>query len=208
MINSQQSIIILGISMMVIAIYLRSLILNQEQQLQNNKYQIQKLEISNKENHNHNHNHIYKENIKHRRLENRLLPPERTYNSGKIYIEPDHTHKHVKAIPIGIHTRGIPPKYQQVGVLVNNEGSEPLIFPLYGRPLWNGSSKWNYYTSTNQYHSIKVTVEKNSRDCLNQIGCDELYDGDTIKIPVYGDSKEFTATIYQVDSPKYIPYIV
>ena len=55
---------------------------------------------------------------------------------------------------------------------------------------------------------MKVTIQKDSRDCLTQIGCDELYDGDTVKLPVYGDSKNFTVTIYQMDAPKYIPYIV
>ena len=55
---------------------------------------------------------------------------------------------------------------------------------------------------------MKVGIKKDTRDCLTQIGCDEIYNGDTVKIPVYGDSKDFTATIYLMDSPKYIPYIV
>ena len=91
---------------------------------------------------------------------------------------------------------------------MNNDATDPLIFPLYGRPIYPGSNKWNYYTSTNHYHSMKVPIEKDARDCLTQIGCNELYNDDTINIPVYGDSKEFKATIYQMDAPKYIPYIV
>lgn len=204
MINSQQSIIILGISLMIIAVYLRTLILNQERQMKLNQNQLQQIKYAQNNIKKTENNNVHVTNIKRQRLENRLLPPERSYQH--------HGHTHIqipdKAIPIGIHTRGIPPNYQQVGVLVNNDSSEPLIFPLYGRPIYAGSNKWNYYTSTNHYHSMKVTIQKDSRDCLKQIGCDELYDGDTIKIPVYGDSKDFTVTIYQMDAPKYIPYIV
>ena len=231
MINCQQSIIILGTSIMIIAIYLRFLIMEQENKLQQNKQLDNTNQTTNQtinqtnnseqntfnSSHAHTHNthhlnHIHTDNIKQRRLENRLLAPERSYESSHTpHIHVSHIHHsqpHSHSVPINIHTRGTPSKYQQVGVLVNNDATDPLIFPLYGRPIYPGSNKWNYYTSTNHYHSMKVPIEKDARDCLTQIGCNELYNDDTINIPVYGDSKEFKATIYQMDAPKYIPYIV
>ena len=82
MINSQQSIIILGISLMIIAVYLRSLILNQERQMKLNQNQLQQIKYAQKninKTENNSVNHVHVSNIKRQRLENRLLPPERSY---------------------------------------------------------------------------------------------------------------------------------
>ena len=89
---------------MVIAIYLRSLILSQEQQMKLNRNQLQQLKyLQNQENNKKTQTNT--ENIVRKRLENRLLAPERSYQY------PGHTHIQipVKAVPAGIHTRGEPP---------------------------------------------------------------------------------------------------
>jgi len=124
------------------------------------------------------------------RIVNPLLPPERSYNS---------TYR----VPINIPTRGNSAGFQQVGAI--HSGSE--ILPLFGRPRWPGASKWNYFTSTDSFQSVKLPVFFKKRDCLDDIGCDEVYDGDNINIPQYGKEKDFKANIYQLDRPRYLPFI-
>jgi hypothetical protein len=124
------------------------------------------------------------------RIVNPLLPPERSYNS---------TYR----VPINIPTRGNSAGFQQVGAI--NSGTE--ILPLFGRPRWPGASKWNYFTSTDSFQSVKLPVFFKKRDCLDDIGCDEVYDGDNINIPQYGKETDFKANIYRLDRPRYLPFI-
>ena len=123
------------------------------------------------------------------RIVNPLLPPERSYNS---------TYR----VPINMPTRGFSDNYQQVGAI--NSGDK--ILPLYGRPRWPGASKWNYYTSTDSFQSVKLPVNFKNRDCLDEIGCDEVYDGDSVGIPQFGQEREFKANIYRLDKPYYLPF--
>ena len=129
-------------------------------------------------------------NKEYERIINPLLPPERSYNS---------TYR----VPINIPTRGISDTYQQIGAINNGE----KILPLYGRPLWPGASKWNFYTSNDAYNSIKLPIQVKKRLCLDDNGCDELYDGDNVSIPQYGADREFKVSIYNLDKPRYIPYL-
>jgi len=124
------------------------------------------------------------------RLVNPLLPPERSYNT---------TYR----VPVNIPTRGVAQNYQQVGVI--NDGDK--ILPIYGRPRWPGASKWNYYTSTDGFQSVKLPVFAKNRDCQDTNGCDELYDGDKVEIPQYGKGRDFDVSIYRLDQPYYIPHI-
>jgi hypothetical protein len=124
------------------------------------------------------------------RIVNPLLPPERSYNS---------TYR----VPINIPTRGFSENYQQVGAV--NSGDK--ILPLYGRPRWPGATKWNYYTNTDGFQSIKLPVQFKRMDCQDDVGCDEIYDGDNITIPQYGKDKEFKANIYRLDKPYYLPFL-
>lgn len=109
----------------------------------------------------------------------------------------------VQLMPINIETRGTTPEMQQVGTLRNK--SNDTILALYGRPTYRGSSKWLYYTATDKFHSIKLPVEKNKRDCTSEYGCDELYEDDEVRVKGYGGV--FLTSIYQLDAPRYIPYI-
>ncbi len=123
------------------------------------------------------------------RIVNPLLPPERSYNS---------TYR----VPINMPTRGFSDNYQQVGAI--NSGDK--ILPLYGRPRWPGASRWNYYTSTDSFQSVKLPVNFKNRDCLDENGCDEVYDGDSVGIPQFGQEREFKANIYRLDKPFYLPF--
>jgi hypothetical protein len=44
-------------------------------------------------------------------------------------------------------------------------------------------------------------------DCQDEVGCDEIYDGDNISIPQYGKDKDFKANIYRLDKPYYLPFL-
>ena len=82
--------------------------------------------------------------------------------------------------------------------------SETTILPLYGRPTYPGSNKWNYYTSSDKFQAVKIPVSHQNKDCQNEYGCGELYNDDSVKIPAYNG--DFKVNIYQFDSPRYIPY--
>ena len=128
------------------------------------------------------------------RIHNVLLPPERSYT------------------PINIETRGPPEQFQQVGILspaldvsttpIPGSSIAPRILPLYGRKTYNGSDKWQYYTTSDGYQSVKIPIETRSRNCMDNNGCDEIYNNDIIYINLY--NQEFKATIYNYDYPRYI----
>ena len=99
--------------------------------------------------------------------------------------------------------RGTETTYQQMGVLTTtSEGSmEPLILPLYGRPIRNGD-RWMYYAASDKYHMWKIPVSFESKeDCQEEVGCREIYNGDKVSVPIY--QKEFTAQIYKYNTLKY-----
>ncbi len=107
-------------------------------------------------------------------------------------------------VPINMPTRGMPSSYGQVGILTRINGAETIL-PLMGRALHRNRNKWQYYTMGSQNNAIKLPVSKNGKSCTSEYGCDELMNGDTIYVEGYNDA--FKATIYENDSPVYIPYL-
>ena len=136
------------------------------------------------------------------RIINPLLPPERSYAN-------------TYGIPINIPSRGPLQTYQQVGILYkenivdtdklpgNNNDSN--ILPLFGRPTFNGSKRWNYYTSSDKFQNFKIPITRNGRKCSDDTGCDEIMNGDMIEIPSYNG--RFKVEIYDYDRPSYIPFV-
>ena len=47
------------------------------------------------------------------------------------------------------------------------QNSEPVILPLFGRPTYNGSNKWSYYTSTDKMNQIKIPIS--NKKCEPQL---------------------------------------
>uniref|UniRef100_A0A6C0IV42 Uncharacterized protein n=1 Tax=viral metagenome TaxID=1070528 RepID=A0A6C0IV42_9ZZZZ len=139
----------------------------------------------------------YKNTYEQERLYNPLLGPERSfpYSLNKL------------GLPINIKTRGDIPNYQQVGVLYQNgNDKEKKIFPLYGKPTYPGSRRWLYYTGNDNFSSVKLPIDNNGRSCQDQNGCDELNNDEEISVVGYND--KFKVNIYNLDKPKYIPYII
>ena len=114
----------------------------------------------------------------------------------------------IPSIPINIPTRGESSGYQQVGVLIeeNGAGNNQVKLPLYGQQLYPRSKEWNYYTNSDGYQSIKLSLKYNGRDSMDTYGCPELYNNNIVEVDGY-DSK-FKVTIYKLDAPKYIPNVI
>ena len=105
----------------------------------------------------------------------------------------------IASIPINIPTQGLPESFQSVG-LVNVDGA---VWPLYGRRTAGGSDRWNYYTRTDSFNPVPIPIRFQKRDCMDDVGCQEILSGERIKIEVVG--KEGTTRMYRFDGPKYIP---
>ena len=84
---------------------------------------------------------------------------------------------------------------------------EKKMLPLFGQQTYPGSRQWQYYTSSDGFQSVKLPVQNKNRNCQDRHGCDEIYDGYDVSVSGY-DNRQFKATIYKLDSPRYIPYIV
>ena len=99
-------------------------------------------------------------------------------------------------------TRGIPESYQSMGVITMPEGD---VLPLYGRRTASRSDRFQYYTRTDTYNPVQLPVRHKNRDCVDDVGCDELMDGDSLKISATG--KEGKVSIYRFSGPTYIPAV-
>jgi len=106
-------------------------------------------------------------------------------------------------VPINIPTRGME-EYRQLGILTSLSDSK-IVIPLYGRRTYVRSQHWNYYTLTNGYQSIQISVSNKNKDCSDEYGCDEIYSDDLVYIPAYNEN--FRALMYKNNAPRYIPYI-
>ncbi len=139
------------------------------------------------------------------------LAPERSYGAP-----PDLRGVPSLPLPAGLgamavnrQTRGIPDSFQQVGVLTTAGGTansgtpNRTILPLFGRSTDSSRNKWNYYTRTDGMNPVQVPVQFKRRNCDDDIGCDEILDGDSVGVPVMGQS--FTANVYRYSTPRYLP---
>ena len=139
-----------------------------------------------------------------------------------INIEPSPTLNHINIEPstyinqpplrqisaINVPTRGYIPEFKQIGILhIKNKrlAKSNLILPLYGKPLYPGSSKWQYYSQTDGYNSMKIDIKFKGKNGMDDHGCNELSEGDIVRIPAY--AQPFCVNLYNIDKPLYIPYI-
>jgi len=122
------------------------------------------------------------------------------------------------AIPSSSYTNGVtdtllnpyaPPQqhsehhaYKQLGYLKNSSMSGKL-FPIFGKPAQIKRDKWNYYTI---YDNIKVPIFHNNRNCIDELGCDSLYNDDTVNIENL--SETFNVSMYKNSGMTYMPQII
>jgi hypothetical protein len=108
----------------------------------------------------------------------------------------------IASIPINIPTQGLPESFQSVGVV----RVEDKILPLYGRRTTGGSDRWNYYTRTDTYNPVPIPINFQRRQCMDDVGCQEILSGDEVKVDVMNKSGK--TSIYKIDGPKYIPGLI
>ncbi len=101
-----------------------------------------------------------------------------------------------------IATRGIPESYQSMGVITTGDGQ---VLPLYGRRTASRSDRFQYYTRTDTYNPVQLPVRYKNRDCQDDVGCEELMDGESIKVTATG--KEGKVNMYRFSGPTYIPAV-
>lgn len=138
----------------------------------------------------------------HERIINPLLPPERSYEN-------------TYGLPVNIPSRGFSGGFQQVGYLYKKDVANPdvpvgqdpnsVIIPLYGRPLWPGANKWNYYLNSDKFQAVKMAFQVQGRSSDDDHGVNELNNGDTVDLPAYNG--KFEVNIYNYDKPRYIPFV-
>lgn len=93
--------------------------------------------------------------------------------------------------------------FQQIGTLTNKDDAQPVILPLFGRPIASKNDRWEYYTTTDSQHPLRIPVEFEEKDCSEEIGCREIYNKDTVFIPSY--QKTFSVTLYKYKEFTYNP---
>ena len=126
----------------------------------------------------------------------RAPEPQRDWNTS-----PDLSHVYWQGQGVGqrpeasfnIPTQGLPEQYQSMGIVKTSDGK---LLPLFGRRSLSSRDRYNYYTRTDSYNPIPIPLEIQGRDCQDQVGCPELYNGDKVRIPTLNETGEIT--IYKV----------
>ena len=77
-----------------------------------------------------------------------------------------------------------PSTYQTVGFLENGTETRPLL----ARKSHTRRHRWHYSTTNDANSSISqlrlpVSSVTQNKKCTSEIGCEELYDGDTVTVP-------------------------
>jgi hypothetical protein len=88
-----------------------------------------------------------------------------------------------------------PGHFQQIGILTNETGE---TLPLYGREVRNRRDRYHYHTTTQGDQVYPIPVSIDGRECTEDIGCPELYGGETVT--VFGKDTPFTVKTYRTDN--------
>ena len=118
----------------------------------------------------------------------RAPEPERDW-----YTPPDLSRIPRSETPFNIPTQGVAEEYQSMGVVKTSEGK---LLPLFGRRCVSSRERYNYYTRTDSYNPLPLPIEMQGRDCQDQVGCPELFNGDRVKISTINEQGD--VTIYKV----------
>jgi hypothetical protein len=115
-----------------------------------------------------------------------MVPPPRPVRTQEIRREPE-----FRGPPIKQYKPG---HMQQMGILVN-EGGETL--PLYGKEVRGRRDRYHYYTTTGGENLYPIPVSHDGRDCIDDIGCQELYGNETVSVT--GKTGSFDVKMYRTD---------
>ena len=82
---------------------------------------------------------------------------------------------------------------QQMGVITGN--GETL--PLYGKEVRGRRDRYHYYTTTGGENLYSLPISHNARDCMEDIGCEELYGNETVSVT--GKTGSYAVNLYRTD---------
>jgi len=115
-----------------------------------------------------------------------VVPPPRIPPMREVRYEPE-----FRGPPIKQYKPG---RMQQMGILVG-EGEEPL--PLYGKEVRGRRDRYHYYTTTGGENLYPIPVSHQTRDCMEDIGCQELYGNESVTVT--GKTGDFDVKMYRTD---------
>jgi len=126
----------------------------------------------------------------------RAPKPERHWMARTELPSPEELYGKLPRLP----TRGMPEAYQSMGVMTTDDGQ---VLPIYGRRTASRSDRFQYYTRTDTYNPVQLPIKHKRRDCQDDIGCEELFDGENITVGPTNQTGR--VTIYRFDGPTYVP---
>uniref|UniRef100_A0A6C0J4J7 Uncharacterized protein n=1 Tax=viral metagenome TaxID=1070528 RepID=A0A6C0J4J7_9ZZZZ len=116
-----------------------------------------------------------------------MIPPVRRGYAGNMG-----TLLNIGNMPVNISTRGEYGEFHMMGYL-HNATDQDQAMSLMGRRIH--SNKYEYYTFHHNNPNIKIPINQTK----------EINDGDSLTLNAYPNTS-FTVSIYDTDSPKYVPY--
>lgn len=84
---------------------------------------------------------------------------------------------------------------QQMGVLV---GDNEETLPLYGKEVSGRRDRYHFYTTTGGENLYPLPVSYENRDCMDDIGCNELYGNENVSIT--GKTGTYNVQMYRTDN--------
>ena len=115
-----------------------------------------------------------------------MVPPPRPIRTQEIRREPE-----FRGPPIKQYKPG---HMQQMGILVGGDGE---TLPLYGKEVRGRRDRYHYYTTTGGENLYPIPVSHDGRDCIDDIGCQELYGNEAVSVT--GKTGSFDVKMYRTD---------
>ena len=115
-----------------------------------------------------------------------MVPPPRPIRTQEIRREPE-----FRGPPIKQYKPGY---MQQMGILVGGDGE---TLPLYGKEVRGRRDRYHYYTTTGGENLYPIPVSHDGRDCIDDIGCQELYGNESVSVT--GKTGSFDVKMYRTD---------
>ena len=88
--------------------------------------------------------------------------------------------------------------FAKVGVLTQDTAVDPaVVLPLFSRQSMTRRHRWQYHTVNDTFRAaagVQLTVSYNTRDCTQELACDEVHSGDAVH--VHGYSQPFVVSLY------------
>lgn len=115
-----------------------------------------------------------------------MVPPPRPVRTQEIRREPE-----FRGPPIKQYKPGY---MQQMGILTSENGE---TLPLYGKEVRGRRDRYHYYTTTGGENLYPIPVSHGGRDCIDDIGCQELYGNESVTVT--GKDGSFDVKMYRTD---------